>query len=370
MNYVSLLIKPASSLCNLRCKYCFYWDESANRLQKCMGMMREETAERLIDSAFAAQSGRGFVSFSVQGGEPTLAGLAFYERFISLVHQKNVRRVPVQYAMQTNGMLLDEAWAAFLAKHRFLVGLSIDGDRALHDENRVDAQGKGTYARAVKALHLLQKANADVNLLCVVTKKCAGSPQKVYNALKKLNVGFLQFIPCLDPLDKPRGSMRYSLTARAYGDFLCTRLDCWYFDWQHGQYVSVRQFDDYVHLAMGLPPSSCACAGRCGGYLVIEGDGSAYPCDFYALDAWRLGNIGESSIADVRAAVMRRSVGADAKETGKQAHSARRMSTAQHIKGSLRMPGSAYGSLHPENAWRGCIRSQNHSGMHCTRTRP
>lgn len=296
MNDVSLLIKPASSLCNLRCRYCFYEDESENRLQKCMGLMRQETAERLIDAAFAAQRGSGSITFSFQGGEPTVAGLEFFERFVALVEGKKRRSVRVHYALQTNGMVLDAAWAAFLNKNRFLVGLSVDGDRETHEACRVDAQGKGTYAKAVTALHLLQKAQVEVNLLCVVTRQCARSPQKVYNALKKLGARYLQFIPCLDPLQAQRGSLDYSLTPQDYGRFLCTLFDCWFYDWQHGQYTSIRQFDDYVHLAMGIASASCACAGRCGGYLVIEADGSAYPCDFYAMDDWRLGNIHDASL--------------------------------------------------------------------------
>lgn len=299
MRNVNLLIKPASSLCNLRCKYCFYADEAENRSQKCMGVMRREVAERLIDAAFSALDGRGSVSFSFQGGEPTMAGLDFFEQFVASVRHKKPAGVQVSYAIQTNGTLLDERWAQLFCKNGFLVGLSIDADRALHDENRVDAQGKGTYASAVAALTLLQRANVDVNLLCVVTRRCASSPQRAYQALRRLGVGYLQFIPCLDPLDAQRGGMRYSLTPALLGSFLCTLFDLWYADWKRGSYVSIRQFDDYVHLAMGVPPSTCSSSGRCGGYLVIESDGSAYPCDFYALDQWRLGSLMDSTIEEL-----------------------------------------------------------------------
>lgn len=296
MNHVSLLIKPASSLCNLRCRYCFYEDEAQHREQKCSGIMSEETAERLIDSAFLAHNGRGSISFSFQGGEPMLAGLPFFQRFVELVRQKNRRHVPIIYAIQTNGTLIDSQWARFLKENQFLVGLSVDGNKALHDENRIDSNGKGTYTRTAAALRNLQNAQVDYNLLCVVTKGVAEHPQRVYQEMKKIGGRFLQFIPCLDPLGVQRGSMRYSLSPEAYGKFLCGLFDCWLFDWEHGQYTSIRQFDDYVHLAIGMPPASCACAGQCGGYLVIEGDGSAYPCDFYALDEWKLGSICETSI--------------------------------------------------------------------------
>ncbi len=296
MNHVSLLIKPASSLCNLRCKYCFYADEIQKREQSNMGIMQRNTAERLIDASFTAQQGKGSISFSFQGGEPTLAGLDFFEAFTETVEKRNVRGIPVCYAIQTNGMLIDERWATFLKKHHFLVGVSIDGDKTINDENRVDAQKMGTYARVMESIRLLQRENVDINLLCVVTGKSTVRPQKVYQALKKLGINYLQFIPCLDPLDERRGQRTYSLMPDAYARFLCIVFDCWFSDWQKGRYVSIRQFDDYVHMAMGIPPASCANAGRCGGYLVVESDGSIYPCDFYALDEWKLGNIRQDSV--------------------------------------------------------------------------
>lgn len=225
-----------------------------------------------------------------------MAGLPFFQRFVELVRQKNRRHVPIIYAIQTNGMLIDAQWASFLKENRFLVGLSVDGDKAFHDENRMDCSGNGTYARAIAALRILQNAHVDYNLLSVVTNRIAENPQRVYRSLKRIGGQFLQFIPCLDPLDEPKGSRRYSLHPATYGRFLCRLFDCWFDDWERGQYTSIRQFDDYVHLAIGRAPASCACAGRCGGYLVIESDGSAYPCDFYALDEWKLGNIWDTPL--------------------------------------------------------------------------
>lgn len=296
MRHISLLIKPASSQCNMRCKYCFYADESKKREQAYMGRMSMETAQSLIGAVFAAQHENGSISFSFQGGEPMLAGLPFFDAFTAEVEKCNTRHVPIRYAIQTNGTLIDQRWAVFFKRHHFLVGISIDGDQTLNDENRVDAQGKGTYASIQKNIQLLRNENVDVNLLCVVTKKSTVRPQQVYHALKKHGIHYLQFIPCLDPLEEKRGLHPYSLTPEAYARFLCIIFDCWFLDWQRGQYVSIRQFDDYVHLAMGMRAASCANSGRCGGYLVVEGDGGVYPCDFYALDKWKLGNIRENSI--------------------------------------------------------------------------
>jgi uncharacterized protein len=163
----------------------------------------------------------------------------------------------------------------------------------------VDKTGKGVYNRTAKALATLQKHQVKVNLLCVVTAQCARHPQKAYSALKKLGVSYLQFIPCLDPIGQDRGNMTFSLKAAAYGDFLISLFDAWRHDWESGHYTSVQLFDDYVHLAMGLPSGSCAISGNCGSYFVVESDGSLYPCDFYVLDQWKLGNISDNTLEEI-----------------------------------------------------------------------
>lgn len=299
MKHVNLLIKPASSLCNLRCRYCFYADVAENRTVPNMGIMSLETAEKLIAGAFNAVDARGSINFAFQGGEPTVAGLSFFKDFVQLVDKRGKPDIHVSYSMQTNGTHIDSDWADFFYKNNVLVGLSIDGTKDLHDLNRIDSHQSGTYNKVSKALRLLQKSNVSVNLLCVVTGSTARHPLKVYASLKKLGVTHLQFIPCLDPLEQKRAAMPFSLTPQGYGDFLCGLFDAWYHDWESGQYTSIRLFDDYVHLAMGFPSGTCSTTGRCGGYVVAEGDGSLYPCDFYVLDQWKLGSISDASLTDI-----------------------------------------------------------------------
>lgn len=291
MSSINLLIKPASSLCNMRCRYCFYADEAANRTQSNMGIMSESTATLLIQCALEAAGPAGNVNFTFQGGEPTMAGLAFFRYFVESVQRLNAARCKVTYCIQTNGLALNESWIAFLAEYHFLVGLSVDGDKTIHDEFRVDVSGKGTWGRIQKNLSLLQRAGVDCNLLCVVTRRCARSAVRVYNALKKTGIRYLQFIPCLDSIDEAPGLHSWSLRPDDYGNFLCALFDEWYRDWKSGQYTSIRLFDDYVYLAMGQPASTCATCGSCGGYFAIEADGSVYPCDFYVLDDWKLGTL-------------------------------------------------------------------------------
>lgn len=299
MRQINLLIKPASSLCNMRCKYCFYADEAQARAVANLGIMSEDTMESLLCSVRDALDSSGEVSFSFQGGEPTMAGLDFFQNFVEQANLLLPSRIRRNYAIQTNGYCIDEAWADFFAQNHFLVGLSLDGDNALHDAWRVDAAGKGTYGKVVKALELLRQKRVDMNLLCVVTGLCARHPQRVYKAMKGLGVHYLQFIPCLDPLEQPRGSLPFSLKPAAYGSFLCGLFDEWYRDWAAGHYVSIRLFDDYVHLAMGVPCGTCSTSGSCGSYLVVEGDGSVYPCDFYCIDRWKLGNIREQTVVEL-----------------------------------------------------------------------
>ena len=279
----------------MRCKYCFYIDEGKHREKENTEIMTTDTADALIEAAFA-QSPRHGITFAFQGGEPTLAGIEYFRHFVGKVATINNKHVPVQYAIQTNGLALDKEWADFFYKNKFLIGISTDGYKFLHDTLRVDINGSGTWDLVAKKLNLLLENKVDTNLLCVVTRQCAKKPEKIYKSLKELGIKFIQFIPCLDPLEVPRGSMVYSLLPEQYGYFLCGIFDAWYKDYCEGNYTSVRLFDDYVHLAMGMPPGTCSTSGSCGSYIVVEGDGSVYPCDFYCLDGWSMGNINDVSM--------------------------------------------------------------------------
>ncbi|MDI9469888.1 MAG: anaerobic sulfatase maturase [Bacillota bacterium] len=287
---VNLLIKPASSGCNLRCRYCFYADVAANRAIPNYGMMSEATLEKLVAAAFA--TAEQAVGFSFQGGEPTLVGLPFYERLIALEAKYNTRRLPVQHTIQTNGMLLDANWARFFREQRFLVGLSLDGHARSHDRYRVDAHGAGTHARVFAAARLLQQEHVEFNILSVVTAELARRIPGIYAWLRDQGFGYLQFIPAIDDFGLEAGrAAEWSLTAEAYGDFLCRLFDLWYDDYRRGRYVSIRHFDNWIQMLRGREPESCALRGVCTAYGVVEADGSIHPCDFYVLDEWQLGHI-------------------------------------------------------------------------------
>ena len=167
-----MLIKPASGRCNLRCRYCFYEDVSEHRQDHDLGLMDEDTAALMIRQAMEEAESR--VSFAFQGGEPMVRGLPFFQRFVELERQYLRPGLTVEHSIQTNGTLIDEDWARFFRDNRFLVGLSLDGTKDLHDANRVDSQGRGTWNTVARALTLLQKWQVEVNLLCVVTGPAGG----------------------------------------------------------------------------------------------------------------------------------------------------------------------------------------------------
>lgn len=300
MRSVHFLIKPASSNCNLRCRYCFYEDEAQNRSHASMGRMTQETAEKLIDRSYEAIEPGGTVTFAFQGGEPTVAGLDFFRNFVAYAREKKPASVSIHFSIQTNGTLLDDDWIHFLKKEQFLVGLSLDGWKDLHNTHRVDAQGADTWKVCLTAMEKLKQAKVDINALCVVTGMCAKHPKKAYETLKKLGFSYIQFIACLDPIGEPRGQRPWSLTPQAYGRFLCQLFDLWYRDWETGHYHSIRLFDDYIHILLGDGFSTCATCGHCGGYFVAEADGSIYPCDFYALDQWLVGDLNSSTLMQIR----------------------------------------------------------------------
>lgn len=297
MPAISLLIKPASGSCNLNCAYCFYANVTDQREIKNYGMMSEATMDQLILRAF--EYGEHQITFAFQGGEPTLIGLDYFKAFVKSVHKHSKNNVRVNYALQTNGIKIDDDFAAFFAENKFLLGVSLDGPKDIHDMNRKDHSGKGSYKEVKNALKILEKHKVDFNILSVVNKAVAKHPQKVYQYFKKEGYDYLQFIPCLDELGKPHGSNPYALLPKDYGTFLCKLFDLWYKDFMEGRRISIRTFDNILHIVLGYPAESCDMQGVCSANLVIEADGSAYPCDFYVLDDWRLGEVADIGLQEM-----------------------------------------------------------------------
>ena len=281
-----MLLKPVGALCDLSCSYCFYKRVASERTAEAR-IMTDETVEVLLDRVFASKP--QFLSVAFQGGEPTLAGPDWFRLFMLRFKQKNRDAVPASFTIQTNGMHIDDDWAAFFKKHEFLVGLSLDGDRVTNDRFRLDAAGNSVYDRTLAAADCLVRHGVPFNILSVVTDESALEIERTYESFKQLGFGCLQFIPFVDE------GTGQNLSPVAYAWFLKRLFDLWWEDYQKGNYVSVRHIDNYIGILLGEEPESCAMCGVCGRYYVVESDGSIYPCDFYCRDTDRLGSVFDKS---------------------------------------------------------------------------
>ena len=284
----SALIKPASSQCNLDCTYCFYHDEARNRRTASYGKMTEDTAECIVRKILG--QGRGTYTFAFQGGEPLRAGIPFFENFFRLTEIYNTQGSEVHFSVQTNGTLLTDAWCRLFARHHVLVGVSLDGPQAVHDACRKTAGGERTAGRVESGLRLLEQAGCDFNILTVVTSRTVSHIREIYRYFMANGWKYQQYIPCLDPLG---GGPEHGiwLNDEQYGEFLVALFDLWYKDWKKNRAPYIREFENWIGILMGRRPESCAMNGICSMQCVIEADGSVYPCDFYCLDEWKLGNI-------------------------------------------------------------------------------
>lgn len=294
---INVLIKPASGNCNMRCEYCFYYDTMSKREQPSYGFMSAETLEAVISKVLAAAGGSCTIAW--QGGEPTLCGLDFFRKSIEFQNKYNVNQVKINNALQTNGYHLTAAWADFFVEHRFLVGVSLDGPPKLHDYYRKNTKGEGTFFTIMKNIEMLKKKGVEFNILSVVNAKNAPAIRKTYEFYRKNGLDYLQFIPCLDPLGEEPGKRPYSLLPELYGQFLIDLFNLWYEDFKQGRQPYIRQFENYIAILLGQAPESCDMRGICSRQYVVEADGSVYPCDFYVLDDYRIGNFNNHTVARI-----------------------------------------------------------------------
>lgn len=297
MPAASILIKPASANCNMDCKYCFYKCLSSHREEYSKGFMKEETLETLVREAIAYADGS--LTFAFQGGEPTLAGLDFFQKAVEMQQKYNNKKLQIENTIQTNGLLIDEKWARFLGEHRFLVGLSLDGPKKMHDRYRKDAAGQDTFARIMHSVQLLEQYHVDYNVVTVVTNDTAKQASFLYKFWKRNHYPFVQFIPCMDEIKRQDGTQErsiYAVEPEQYGKFLCELFDLWYADFVAGEAMDIRMFSNLAQMAAGYPAEECGMNGCCNCYFVVEGDGSVYPCDFYCMDEWKLGTVNDGFV--------------------------------------------------------------------------
>lgn len=297
MPAITVMMKPSSGMCNMTCDYCFYCDEIQKRIQESYGFMSEQTLKNIIKKTMI--NADISVNYVYQGGEPTLRGINFFKKAIELQKKYNRKNLQVNNAFQTNGLAIDEEWCRFFVENNFLVGISIDGISEVHDAYRHDKKGGNTYQRIVRATELMDDYSVDYNILTVVNQRVTENIDVIYKEYRKRGWKYQQYIACLDPLGDEHGNTEYGISAEQYGEFLVRLFELWYRDWKKNRQPYIRQFDNYITMILGYPPEACDQRGTCGVQYVVEADGGTYPCDFYMLDEYRLGNFNENIMREM-----------------------------------------------------------------------
>ncbi len=225
MPALSIMIKPASGMCNMSCDYCFYCDEMQKREQKYYDFMSENTLKNVIRKTLLQAEYN--ISYVFQGGEPTLRGIDFFRKALEFQKHYNKNNIRVQNALQTNGYALDEEWCKFFYENKFLIGLSVDGTETTHNAMRHSRFGDGTFANVEFAAELMDQYKVDYNILTVVTPPVAENIGDIYTYYKRKNWKYQQYIACLEPLGEEHGTSPYSLKNEIYGQFLIDLFQLW-----------------------------------------------------------------------------------------------------------------------------------------------
>jgi uncharacterized protein len=303
-----VLAKPIGPICNLDCKYCFYLEKESLYPNVAKWAMAEDVLESYIRQYIEAQD-TPVVSFAWQGGEPTLLGVDYFSKLVE-VQKKYSNGKQIQNAFQTNGVLLNDVWAQLFKENGFLIGLSIDGPRALHDTYRVDKGGQPTFDKVMRGMEVLRRHSIGFNTLTTVHRGNADEPLEVYRFLRDNGSGFVHFIPIVERIANQAtadglqlisadflGESRvapWSVDARQFGRFLCAIFDEWV---RHdvGR-VFVQLFDVSLEMWAGMEASLCVFRRQCGAALAIEHCGDVYSCDHFVYPENRLGNIMDSPL--------------------------------------------------------------------------
>jgi uncharacterized protein len=282
----SVLIKPASAVCNLDCAYCFYLDRDADPYKALPARrMTLDTLERLVDT-YLFYSYPASV-FAFQGGEPTLAGLDFFRKFVELQKQYGRNGQSVSNSMQTNAILVNKDWCDLFREYNWLLGVSLDGPQEVHDLYRFNKAGQGTWRKVMDAVELMKRERVEFNILCVLSQANVEKPRELYKFFRSLGVDNIQYIP-LAEFDGLGNRLPFTITPEQYGRFLCETFDLW---WPERRKVRIRCFDNIAEAVAGQKPGACTMHETCDSYVVVEYNGDVYPCDFFVEKDWKLGNV-------------------------------------------------------------------------------
>jgi len=293
---LSVLIKPASALCNLKCKYCFYMDESKNRAVPSHSVMKLEYVDILVDRIVEYLDGSGIANISFQGGEPTVAGIEYFKYFIQKMKQYS--NIETHYSIQTNATLLDDEFVKLFKENNFLVGVSLDGYKENMDSFRIGPNIDSVYEKVLKSIDLLKEASVDFNILTVIARQLSKHPRQLFDFYLSNNYEYVQLIPCLPSFSKQDDGI--SLRPEDYVSFYKEFFKQWINAYKKGNYININLFENLSGMIQGYYPYQCGMLGRCISQFVIESNGDVYPCDFYCLDKYLMGNIKNKTFEELK----------------------------------------------------------------------
>ena len=313
------MAKPAGSSCNLACRYCFFLEKERlypGSRQRMDSAVLEAYIRQYIEAQQVPQ-----VSVTWQGGEPTLMGLDFFRRSVELARERAPEGMQVEFSLQTNGTLLDEEWCGFFRENGFLIGLSLDGPRELHDAYRVDRGGAPTFERVMRAARLMQESGVEFNVLCTVHSANAGHPGEVYSFFRdELGTQWVQFIPIVERINSDGTTLLQegnevtdrSVSPAAWGGFLNGVFDEWVRHDVGRMYINF--FEAALASWAGAPAAMCIFAETCGAAMALEHNGDLYSCDHFVEPAYLLGNIMQTPMAELAESERQRRFGEDKRD--------------------------------------------------------
>jgi len=291
MRPFSLLIKPTGPDCNIACQYCFYACKTSI-FGTASHRMTDQILETLVRDFLKLNL--SVSGFAFQGGEPTLMGLDFYKKVVELQKTYGRPGQVISNSLQTNAIALDEQWCRFLYEFNWLVGISLDGPKHIHDYYRRDKGQNPTFDRVMAALQKCREYNVQFNILVLLNDKNVSCPDELFDFFTNMKITFLQFVPCAERDQKTGNIADFSITAKQYGDFLCRIFDRWL---DYGpRKLSIRLFDSVINYLLQGQHTNCSFGRKCSDYIVIEHNGDAFCCDFFVEQQYRLGNICETPI--------------------------------------------------------------------------
>jgi uncharacterized protein len=313
-----VMLKPAGSLCNLACKYCYYLEKQKLYPLDKSKVISDELLEEFIKQYIEAQT-MPQVLFTWHGGETLMRPISFYKRALEL-QQRYAHGRQIDNCIQTNGTLLTDEWCEFFKENHFLVGVSIDGPQEFHDEYRRTRLGKPSWRDVMRGIRLLNKHGVEWNALAVINDFNADYPLEFYRFFKEIGCKYIQFTPVVERVVKRADGLTlapglqeggevtdFSVSAEQWGRFLCTLYDEWVK--QDVGEVFVQLFDATLANWVGAAPGICSMSGKCGHAAVMEFNGDVYSCDHFVYPEYRLGNIRQQTLTSLMYSEKQRAFG-------------------------------------------------------------